>query len=422
MIIPYEVDVPFNHRPWTNYLIIAIAILVFVTQYRQMHLLDEQCDQEMSRILDDPNNNSKLTAKIVHQAYLQAFEKVDNPVKKYMLWDFSFSSLFGYMWLHADVFHIVGNLIFLWVFGNAVCSKIGNLTYCPVYVLLGMLAGMGSVIFKEIPGLGASGAINAIVGMYLVFFPRNEISCFYFISFRPGTFSCSSYWMVLYWFVFDVLGFVLGSGGVGYACHLTGFATGLGIAVAMLMTKWVVMEKDEESLLEVLGVHKKAALRFGRDGQMLTSVGQDSDIRINRQISFSEAALPSSAPASPALQQPSQSLTADDFFASIPLTSSSFDLPDSVFSSESLTHSDAKSSTAVAAKAMRSQHTPSKTAPPTNKKSGTQHPASDFIRFSCACGHKFKVPASQAGKSGRCPHCEGVIRIPHSSTVPPKNA
>ena len=331
MIIPYEVDVPFNHRPWTNYLIIAIAILVFVTQYRQMQLFDEQCNQEMSRILDDPNNNSKLTAKTVHRAYLQAFEKVGNPIKKYMLWDFSISSLFGYMWLHGDIFHIVGNLIFLWVFGNAVCSKIGDLMYGPVYIGLGVIAGIGGLIFKEVPGLGASGAINAIVGMYLVFFPRNEISCFYFISFRPGTFSCSSYWMVIYWLIFDILGMVLGGGRIAYGVHVTGFITGFGLAVAMLMIKLVVMEKDEESLLEVLGVHKKASLRFGRDGKLLASVGQDSDIRIDRQISFSEAALPSSAPASPALQQPSQSLMADDFFASIPLTSSSLDLPDSVF-------------------------------------------------------------------------------------------
>jgi len=421
MIIPYEVDVPFDHRPWTNYLIIALAILAFLAQYQQMETFDEQRHQETIRILTNAEKDRHMTEKTIRHANLQAFVNVENPVKKYMLWDFSASGLFGHIWLHGGILHLVGNIIFLWVFGNAVCSKIGNLTYGPVYVGLGVIAGIGGLIFKEIPGLGASGAINAIVGMYLVFFPRNEISCFYFISFRPGTFSCSSYWMVLYWLIFDILGMILGGGGVAYGVHVTGFVAGFGLAVAMLMTKWIVMEKDEQSLLEVFGIHKKAPARFCRDGTSLASVGHDSDTRINRQISFSEAVLPSSAPASSALQQPSQSLASDDFFTSVSLPPSSFDLPDAAFPETSLTSSRQNASTAVAARAARPQRAGSKIVASGNKKSDTPPPSGDFIRFSCTCGHKFKVPASQAGKSGRCPHCKGVIRIPHSSTVPPKN-
>ena len=428
MIIPYEVDVPFDRRPWTNYLIIAIAILVFVTQYRQMQIFDEQCHQETVRIFTEADPNGKLPPKEMHKpyerAYMQAFKNVENPVKKYMLWDFSFSSLFGHIWLHADIFHIVGNLIFLWVFGNAVCAKIGNLTYGPVYVVLGMIAGIGGLIFKEIPGLGASGAINAIVGMYLVFFPRNEISCFYWIFWRPGTFSCSSYWMVIYWLIFDILGMVFGGGGVAYGVHVTGFAAGFGIAAAMLMTKWIVMEKDEQSLLEVFGIHKKAPARFGSDGRVLATpvlARRDSDAEINRQIPFSETTLPSSASVSSAPQQPSQNLAADDFFASTPLTSSTFDLPNTAFADQSLTSSRQNSATAVAAGAVRPQQASSKIVSPADKKSDAPPPSDNFIRFSCTCGHKFKVPASQGGKSGRCPHCKNVIRIPHSLTVPPKN-
>jgi membrane associated rhomboid family serine protease len=418
MIIPYEVDVPFDHRPWMNYVIIALAILAFVAQYRQMQLFNEQRHQEIYRILESEEKNKKLTEETIRNTALQSFRNVENPVKKYMLWDFSASSLFGHIWLHGGILHLVGNMIFLWVFGNAVCSKIGSLLYGPVYVGLGVIAGIGGLIFREIPGLGASGAINAIVGMYLVFFPRNEISCFYWIFWRPGTFSCSSYWMVLYWFVFDILGMAFGGGGVAYGVHVTGFAAGFGLAVAMLMTKWTVMEKDEESLLEVFGIHKKAPAHFSSDGKLLenlASIGQNSDTRINRQISFSESSLPSSASLSSPPQQPSQSLAAEDLLASTAWPSS-LDMPDSAFSDEPLTSSGQKTTAAMAA---RPQLASSGMVPPA-KKSEAPRPADGFIRFSCTCGHKFKVPASQTGKSGRCSHCKGVIRIPHSSTVPPR--
>ena len=109
------------------------------------------------------------------------------------------------------------------------------------------------VILAFILQVGASGAINGIVGMYLVFFPENSISCFFFLFFRPVTFSISGYWMILLWFVFDVWGAVGGGECVAYFAHIGGFVAGFGLAVLMLSTKWVVMERDEKSLLQMLG-------------------------------------------------------------------------------------------------------------------------------------------------------------------------
>ncbi len=110
--------------------------------------------------------------------------------------------LIGSALLHGSFYHLLCNMIFLWLFGNAICSKIGNVLYIPVYLLLSFASSYIALTFDSRPGIGASGAINGLVGMYLVFFPLNDISCLYFAygRFRIffGTFYLSSFWMILY--------------------------------------------------------------------------------------------------------------------------------------------------------------------------------------------------------------------------------
>jgi len=217
MFIPYSVDVPFNHRPVMNWLITAALVLIFAAEI----------------------TGARTT------------------IDRFVLDGWGLTGLFGHMWLHAGIIHLIGNLIFLWLFGNAVCSKIGNLLYLPVYVGLGLIAGISHLIFSSGSVVGASGAINGIVGMYLVFFPENSISCFFFLFFRPVTFSVSGYWMILLWFAFDILGAASGSRGVAYVAHVGGFAAGFSLAVLMLKMGWIVMERDEKSLLQMLSTRKK---------------------------------------------------------------------------------------------------------------------------------------------------------------------
>lgn len=133
----------------------------------------------------------------------------------------------------------------------------GNLLYLPVYVGLGLAAGISHLIFSGGPVLGASGAINGIVGMYLVFFPENSISCFFWLLYRPITFSVSGYWMILLWFAFDIWGAANSSQGVAYVAHVGGFVSGFALAIFMLKMKWVVMQRDEKSLLQMLSTKNK---------------------------------------------------------------------------------------------------------------------------------------------------------------------
>ncbi len=147
-------------------------------------------------------------------------------------------------------------MLFLWVFGNAVCVRVGNLAYFLIFLALGVVAGLAHLSMSAVPAIGASGAINGIVGMFLVWFPTNYMRVFYLWPFGIGAFRARSYWMIPFWLVFDILGAVLGWGGVAYWAHLGGFAAGFGLAVFLLKLGQVRMEPHEQSLLHVLGPRK----------------------------------------------------------------------------------------------------------------------------------------------------------------------
>jgi membrane associated rhomboid family serine protease len=220
-MIPYRVDVPFNHRPIMNWLLVTSVIFVFFVQLAA---------------ISDPVASQKISS--------------------FVLDGWGIRGLFGHMWLHGGPMHLIGNMIFLWLFGNAVCSKLGNVLYLPVYIGLGLIATMSHLILDGRTAVGASGAINGIVGMYLVFFPENTISCFFLLIIRPIFFSLSGYWLILLWFAFDLFGAFSGSGNVAYIAHVGGFLGGFGLAGLMLKMKWISMERDEKSIFDMLSPKK----------------------------------------------------------------------------------------------------------------------------------------------------------------------
>lgn len=218
MLIPYAVDVPLDRRPFVNWLLLASLVAVFAVE----------------------------------------IAAAEYQIEPYVLDGWTLRGLLGHMWLHAGPFHLAGNMLFLWIFGNAVCAKVGNLFYLPLYLLFGLVAAVCHLIFVGEPAVGASGAINGIVGMFLVFYALNDISCFFFIwLIFPfiRTFSVSSYWMILLWLVFDILGALIGGGQVAYFAHLGGFAAGAGIAVLLYKTGWVQMGDDEKCLVQIIEEH-----------------------------------------------------------------------------------------------------------------------------------------------------------------------
>lgn len=239
LIIPWRVDVPQDRWPVTNWLIIGVNIALFagiMTLLILGHSTEQRSDEEVSEI-----------AQLI---------------KPYVFDGITLKGLFGHMWLHGGILHLAGNMLFLWIFGNAVCAKIGNMRYLSLYVFLGLIAAFAHLIFRGGAMIGASGAIMGVVGMYLVFFPENDITCYFIwiLFFRPiiREFTLSSYWMILFWIAFDIWGATKAGGGVAYFAHLGGFATGIALAVLMLKMKWVQMApRYEKSLLDMLSKKKE---------------------------------------------------------------------------------------------------------------------------------------------------------------------
>jgi membrane associated rhomboid family serine protease/predicted RNA-binding Zn-ribbon protein involved in translation (DUF1610 family) len=220
MLIPYRVEVSIRRWPVANLVILGLLLISFPI--------------EVSQVRQDIQN-------IVPFVLARG-----NPI-----------GLVGYIFLHGSLLHLVGNMIFLWVFGNAVCEKVGNIAYPFLFIGLGIVAGATHLLFSDHPAIGASGAINGIVGMFLVWFPTNDLSVFYcWFWWGIGTFRVQSYWMILLWLVFDVLGVAFGLGGAAYWAHLGGFAAGFGLAVFLLKARLVRMEPHERSLLQAFGPEK----------------------------------------------------------------------------------------------------------------------------------------------------------------------
>lgn len=140
------------------------------------------------------------------------------------------------MFLHADYLHILGNMLFLFVFGANIEDRFGRVKYLAAYLACGLAGGLAIVITSLavgppnifIPGLGASGAISGVMAAYLVLFPNSTIISIvgYFVA------PVRAFWFIGAWFLVQVL-YQLGgiNTGVAYVAHIGGFALGLGFAI-----------------------------------------------------------------------------------------------------------------------------------------------------------------------------------------------
>lgn len=353
MFIPYRVDVPSDRRPVMNWLVFVGVIVVFGFQVSERIKLKAKMEEEIKeQIAKHIDEGDSVEEAIEHVQEIAQESLLERTMYRFALKGWEITGLLGHMWLHADIFHLIGNLLFLWIFGNAVCSKLGNIAYLPLYMGLGLAAGVSHLLFSDDLAVGASGAINGIVGMYLVFFPENVISCLWLFWFplmvRPfaRTFTVRSFWMILLWFAFDIWGAVRGGQNVAYFAHIGGVVVGAALAVLMLKIKLVTMESYEKSLLQLIGLEKTTA---------------KEEVR---------------ADFAPWQQEYSTSATA----VSKPET--------------------------VAVKAKKPK------AEPEAIPQKPEQPSEEFIRLTCSCGKPIKVPAKYAGKTGVCPRCKSKVEIP----------
>lgn len=148
--------------------------------------------------------------------------------------------LITHMFLHAGLMHIAGNMLFLWVFGDNMEEQLGHLGFLLFYLLGGLAAAGAQILadpFSTVPMVGASGAIAAVMGGYLLMFPRARIDVLFIIVILVRIIPIPA-WIVLgVWFGLQLLnGSAAGSeGGVAYWAHAGGFAAG----VVLMVPHWI---------------------------------------------------------------------------------------------------------------------------------------------------------------------------------------
>jgi membrane associated rhomboid family serine protease len=151
----------------------------------------------------------------------------------YPLWVTLFTSMF----LHGGWEHIIGNMIYLWVFGNHVERSMGHLPYVAFYLLCGLGANaleIATAVDSNVPGLGASGAIAGVLGGYLVLYPTSRIGTLIGVGFLYFPARIYAWAFIVFWFLLQLFSGVASigtdasaGGGVAYWAHVGGFLTGV---------------------------------------------------------------------------------------------------------------------------------------------------------------------------------------------------
>ena len=150
--------------------------------------------------------------------------------------------IFTSMFLHGGWLHIIGNMLYLWIFGNNVEDRMGRLPYLVFYLVGGIVAALAQVAIdpsSQAPLVGASGAIAAALGAYLVLFPGARILSLVFLGFFYQLLEVPALVILGFWFVlqlisgFAALGPQTAQGGVAFFAHIGGFA--LGVVVGLLL-------------------------------------------------------------------------------------------------------------------------------------------------------------------------------------------
>jgi membrane associated rhomboid family serine protease len=138
-------------------------------------------------------------------------------------------SLLTSMFLHGSLFHLLGNMLYLWIFGNNVEDFLGSFRFVFFYLISGLGASLTQVVFSpnsHVPMIGASGAIAGVLGGYLILFPGARVMTLVFLFFFIRVVAIPAALVLGLWFLLQVLNVGMG-GGVAWFAHIGGFLIGI---------------------------------------------------------------------------------------------------------------------------------------------------------------------------------------------------
>ncbi len=209
-MIPYKDDNPTSTTPFVTVGIIALNILVFLYE------------------IVSPSGMEKFVYTYgAIPNYILTFEKVQ-PIHPAL-------TIFSAMFMHGGVFHIAGNMLYLWIFGNNIEDKVGHIRFIFFYIFCGIISAYANALTdpqSHIPMIGASGAISGVLGAYLLLFPRAMVHTLVFLGFFVTVIKIPALVVIGFWAIIQLINGLISTGlaregGIAWFAHIGGFLTGL---------------------------------------------------------------------------------------------------------------------------------------------------------------------------------------------------
>ncbi len=224
MLIPLGTDRPNERKAVVTHAIIALNIGVFIA----MALLARAEPELASRIAE---------AGAISRDGFRFWQPVSST------------------YLHAGFMHLLGNMVFLLVFGPPVEDRFGRVGFVAFYTLGGAASGLTHIALEHASAIGASGAVAAVAGSFLVLFPRTHIRAFVFFIFI-GIFMIPSWWLVGMFIVLDFFSTVFSpDNGIANLAHLGGYAFGITVALTLIVTR--VIPRQPYDLFSIARHHQR---------------------------------------------------------------------------------------------------------------------------------------------------------------------
>ena len=210
---PFADENPTNKKPVVSWLIILSCSFIFLNQIFEPIYVTEKTFLSFGMIPAILFGHSELSSSL----------RIIPPAL----------SIFTSMFLHGGWMHIIGNMTYLYIFGDNIEERLGKLKFIIFYLVTGIVAAFSQALIdptSTVPMIGASGAIAGVLGGYLVLYPKAKIKVFFwFIIFvkiiKIRAFIVLGGWIIIQFISFS--GSDLNSGGVAYAAHIGGFMSGV---------------------------------------------------------------------------------------------------------------------------------------------------------------------------------------------------
>jgi membrane associated rhomboid family serine protease len=230
-VIPLKDSLQSRTVPWVNYSLIAVNILVFLYQLslaNDLMVVVGQADTAINRFLWEWGTVSCRFSGSCPLDFDQEYPDSPNPLV----------TLVSAMFIHAGLLHLIGNMLFLWIFGDNVEDAMGHVAYLLFYLFVGVLAGLAQVVVtpdSTVPAVGASGAIAGVMAAYLVLYPRATVHVLIPIIIIPWFTHLPAVVLMVAWFAIQLVSGLGefgaratgGEGGVAWFAHIGGFVAGL---------------------------------------------------------------------------------------------------------------------------------------------------------------------------------------------------